>query len=122
MDPEFRILCDGVEIGTMLLEERDEAMGTANGTFVPSPAYARVRPIFRLFADAQRDTGPSDQEMIARYYRERDKLDLTVTGPDGRLVPTSVVHIADFADESLDGLCEVELHIEDPTFFGGRSS
>jgi hypothetical protein len=92
-------------------------MGVANGAFVPAPGYERGRPIFRIFAGAQREAGPADHEAIARYFRERDKLHLTVTRSDGTLVRTSAIHISDFSDDLGDEAYEIEVHLEDPAFF-----
>ncbi len=117
MDARYRIRCNGEEIGASELEERDSGMGIATGVFVPSPAYERVRATFRIFSEAMRETGPADQEMIDRYYRERDKLGLTVVRPDGTLLRTSVVHISDFSEGPNDDSYEVEVHIDDPAFF-----
>ena len=93
-------------------------MGLACGSFVPAPGYERLRPVFRIFADSQSETGPADPDALARYYRERDKLNLAVVRPDGTLVRTSVVHICDFSEESGEDAYEIEVHVEDPSFFG----
>lgn len=113
----FKICCGTEQIGTSAFEERDPDMGTMAGAFVPSPAYEQVRSVFRLFSDAQSDTGPHDKELIERYYRERDRLDLSVTSPFGTRIPTSVVHISDFAEGPNDDSYEVEVHVSDPSFF-----
>jgi hypothetical protein len=56
-------------------------MGMAHSPVKPFPAYERVRPVFRLFAEATGATVAhgSDEEKLARYYRERDALHLEVT-------------------------------------------
>jgi hypothetical protein len=92
-------------------------MGTAMGRFTPMAAYEKVRPVFRLFAEAQRDTGPADERMITDYYRSRAALVLTLETEDGEMIPTTVVHIADFMAEVDETACEVEVHISDPSFF-----
>jgi hypothetical protein len=92
-------------------------MGTAIGHFAPTAVYELVRPVFRLFAEAQHDTGPADERLIADYYRSRNALRLSVESEDGIVIPTTVVHIADFVDEFDEMACEVEVHISDPSFF-----
>jgi hypothetical protein len=119
MTLRYQILCGGELIGTSKLEGRDPSMGTAWGSFTPSQGYERVRWVFRIFSEALSDTGPANQVEIARYYSERDKLDLTVRTPEGEVVPTSVVHIADFSGELGEGAYEIEVHLDDPSFFGG---
>jgi hypothetical protein len=107
MANRYRVLCDGELIGTSALESRDAGMGTAIGQFTPTAAYQRVRPIFRLFAQAQRDTGPADGQLLTEYYRSRDALALSVETDNGIVVPTTVVHIADFEEEVGEAACEV---------------
>jgi hypothetical protein len=48
----YLILCDGEPIGTMVNPGADPPMGMVHGPFKPFPAYERVRPVFRLFAEA----------------------------------------------------------------------
>jgi len=117
MANRYRILCNGELIGTSGLESRDAEMGTAMGRFTPTAAYERVRPVFRIFAKAQRDTGPVDERAIANYYRSRDALTLVLENEDGVTIPTTVVHIADFTVEIDETACEIEVHISDPSFF-----
>ena len=118
MATRFHIFAGSVEIGTSLLEERDPDMGTASGPFVPGASYESVRSVFRLFSDAQSETGPHDSSMVARYYEERDKLALRIETSEGVTVPTSVVHISDFAEGPDDDSYEVEVHVDDSAFFG----
>lgn len=125
MQNQYRVLCNGALIGTSALESRDPGMGTATGRFVPTEAYRRVRPIFLLFAQAQRDTGSPDQRLLDEYYRSRDALALSVFAETGVAVPTTLVHIADFMDDVDETACEIEVHISDADFFaqaaaGGR--
>ena len=92
-------------------------MGVARGRFTPSPAYERVRPVFRMYVEAQRETGTSDENLIAAYYRRRDALGLTVETDDGKPIPASTVHIEDMMDEEDETACEVEVHVRDASFF-----
>jgi hypothetical protein len=117
MAKRFNITCNGERIGTSDLESRDAGMGIATGRFTPAAAYERVRPVFRLFAEAQCEDGPADVRMLADYYRSRDSLVLSVETEDGVVVPTTTVHIADFMEELDQTACEVEAHVADPSFF-----
>ena len=117
MANRYRILCNGELIGTSGLESRDAGMGIAMGRFTPTAAYERVRPVFRMFAEAQRDTGAADERLIADYYRARDALTLSLETDDGVMVPTTVVHIVDFMAEINETACEVEVHFGEPSFF-----
>ena len=122
MADRYLILCNGELIGTSGLESRDAGMGTAMGRFTPTAAYERVRPVFRMFAEAQRDTGPADEQMIAKYYRSRDALKLALENEAGTTIPTTVIHIIDFAVEIDETACEIEVHVSDPSFFEERDT
>ena len=75
-------------------------MAIASGEFVPGSAYERVRPVFRPYAEAQRDDGTVDEEMLNRIRRERDALALRVVGTDGTDLPVELVMIYDFGEEA----------------------
>jgi hypothetical protein len=113
----FRVLCGREVIGTSALEDRDPAMGIARGRFMPCPAYERVRPVFRMFVEAQRATGPADENLMAAYYRSRDGLGLAVETDSGKPIPATTVHIEDMMDEGDETACEVEVHVSDASFF-----
>lgn len=117
MRMQYLILCDGEVIGTSMLEHRDAGMGTASGKFEPAPAYAKVRAVFRLFSEAQQDTGPADSDILSRYYAARDELSLSVETAAGEPVSTEVVHVTDFAEEFGDDAYEVEVHVNEARFF-----
>ena len=96
------VICLGRQpIGYSELEDRDESMGIAVGVFVPTQGYEQVRSVFRLFAEAQASGHPEnvDQARLARYYVERDKLDLRLASASDRSTPTSFIHIEDFPEE-----------------------
>lgn len=117
MTGHYRICCDDELIGVSDLESLDPGMGTATGKFTPAPGYERVRNVFRLFAEAHRDTGPPDPEKLASYYQARDLLALTVETSSGEVVSVDLVHIADFRDSIDESACEVEIHVSDASFF-----
>ena len=97
----FTVKMRNVTIGWSELETRDAGMGAASGAFRPGPGYELVQPVFRLFAEAQRN-GPAaspDQAKLARYYAARDRLGLSLHTLDGALIPTEFIHIADFTAE-----------------------
>src|SRR5690242_14843537 len=79
----------------------DPPMGMVHGPFKPAPAYRKVQPIFRLFTEATWVTQGQkpDEDKLARYYRERDALHLSVTTAAGLPVPVAWVHVGDAAQE-----------------------
>jgi hypothetical protein len=91
-------------------------MGFAFGEFDPLPAYQVVRPVFRLFTEAEearsRGETAAAEKQFASYYQARDALQLTLRTAGGHIVPTSVIHIYDWGDLGR----EVEVQISDPAF------
>ena len=118
----YVIQCPGMVVGYSELLERDESMGVACGAFSPGPDYTRVQAIFRLFAEANAETAAeaTDEEKLERYYAARDALGLQLAEPTGRVIPTDVIHIADYTVELGPDAIEVEVVLDDPGFF--RSS
>ena len=118
----YAIQCQGMLLGHSELLERDESMGMACGAFSPAPDYVRVQAVFRLFAEANAETAAeaTDEEKLARYYAARDALGLQLAEPTGRVIPTGVIHIADYTVELGPDAIEVEVVLDDPGFF--RSS
>jgi hypothetical protein len=115
----YVIQCQGMVLGHSELPERDESMGVAWGIFYPAPDYSRVQSIFRLFAEATPETSaqPTDEDKVARYYAARDALQLRLTEPTGRLIRTDTIHIADYSLEGGPDAMEVEVVLDDPSFF-----
>ena len=70
-----------------------------------------------MYVDALRETGPSDESLIAAYYRSRDALGLAVETDSGKSIPAATVHIEDMMDEVDETACEVEVHVSDASFF-----
>jgi hypothetical protein len=106
-------------IGHSELTERDAGMGVAMGAFHPTPEYARVQQVFRLFAEANPETSAeaTDEEKLSRYYAARDALELQLAEPSGRLIRTDTIHIADYSVEAGPDALEVEVTLSDPHFF-----
>jgi hypothetical protein len=117
----YRILCDGELIGTSELEQRDESQGVATGAFVPTAAYARVRPVFRLFVAARADgESEPDAAKLAAYEAARDRLQVAVTDADGKALVGAGVIVLDFGDEGATpgpDTCEVEVYFATPEKF-----
>ena len=91
----------GVVVGWSDLEEIEPDVGRAHGRFRPGVGYELVQPVFRLFAEAvprARDDARDDLK-LARYYRSRDALQLELFDVTGRKIPTSAIHIVDYAPE-----------------------
>jgi len=108
----FRVMHEGQELGTSGLENHDPSMGIVHGRFRPSPAYERVREVFRLFAKATERT-PEDKALIEAYYRQRDALNLSLLTGDGTVVGTSVIHIYDHSQTLPEEGYELEVGLQD---------
>ena len=115
----YRILCDGEPIGSSDLEERDPSQGVAAGAFVPTAAYARVQPTFRLCVAARADgESEPDAKKLAAYEAARAQLQLTVTDAAGAPVPASGVVILDYSGApGEDDALEVEVYFATPEKF-----
>jgi hypothetical protein len=113
----YHVMYRGQLIGSSHLEGRDAGMAVAFGTFEPLPAYEAVRPIFQLFTEAlgagAQGAHAVDEVKLAKYSQARDALHLTLQTAEGRVVPTSAIHIVDWGDLGR----EVEVHISDATFW-----
>jgi hypothetical protein len=95
----YLLRLNSVLLGTSPLADLDRCGGIAYGPFAPTEAYDLVRPVFRLFAAANRlPEGAARTEARARYYAARDALGLTLTTESGDTVETRWVHIRDLAD------------------------
>jgi hypothetical protein len=118
LDTIYEVLYHGQLIGRSRLEEHDASMGVAFGAFDPLPAYLEVQPICLLFAEAEearmRGEAALAAEQLTTYYQARDALRLTLQTTEGRIIPTSAIHIVDFGEEVGR---QVEVHISDPTFW-----
>jgi hypothetical protein len=102
MPHPFTLYLGEQPLGQSDLENIDEGMGVVWGTFHPTPAYESVRPIFRRFANSlgHSSARPDDNSELARYYRERDALRLTLRDAAGQLLFTSFIHIEDLSEEA----------------------
>lgn len=116
----------GITVGWTSLERPDATAGVARGAFRPGPGYELVEPVFRLFAEAQGETPahPTDESKLARYRAARDRLGLALHAPDGALVPTTGIHVADFRAERGAEAIEIEVGVADAAalaaIVGGR--
>ena len=93
----FQIYSGETRIGQSELDRLDPPMGIASGDFLPTEDYKDVQSVFRLYIEATINT--NDPPLLARYYRERDALQLTVRLPQGQVIPLQCVHIEDFSAE-----------------------
>lgn len=114
----YRVMYAGQPLGVTKLEGRDPAKRMAYGTFLPLPAYDRVRPIFRLFVQALRGNGRApDDALLTQYYRARDALHLTLETERGATIPTLAIQIIDMRGVWDSEGCALEVWITDPAFF-----
>lgn len=111
----------GVIVGHSELEHADRGVGRAWGTFRPGMGYELVQPVFRLFAQAApRGSSERDEAMLARYYKARDALKLELQDAQGRAIPTSAIHIADFTVEEGPAAIELDVLIPDEAYWARR--
>lgn len=111
----------GVIVGHSELEHADQGLGRAWGAFRPGMGYELVQPVFRLFAQAvPKDGSANDDAMLARYYKARDALKLELVSADGRPIPTSTIHIADYTVEEGPNAIELDVLIPDDSYWSSR--
>jgi hypothetical protein len=110
-----------VVVGYSELENIEPELGRAWGAFRPGLGYELVQPVFRLFAQAvPRDGSAKNTEMLERYYTARDALQLRLEDPDGRLIRTSAIHIADYTVEDGGAAIEVDVLISEDRYWEQR--
>jgi len=113
----------GVIVGHSELENAEPEVGRAWGRLRPGLGYELVQPVFRLFAQAvPRDGSRRDSEALERYYSSRDALDLELVDANGRRIPTSTIHIADFTVEEGSAALELDVLIADENYWMRRTS
>jgi hypothetical protein len=83
-------------------------MAVANGPFVPTTAYERVRATFRLFVDAEER---KDHDALRAYEAARDQLDLSLQREDGLSIESDWIHVADYSHELGDAAYEVTVKL-----------
>lgn len=111
----------GVVIGWSDLERIEPDLGRARGRFRPGIGYELVQPIFRLFAEAvPRSEATRDEAKLARYYKSRDALELELVDGEGRRIPTSAIHIADYTNGRGGDDCELDVLIADVEYWERR--
>lgn len=110
----------GVTVGWSELEHADPAAGRARGHFRPGLGYDLVQPVFRLYAEAVPRDGERDDIKLRRYYKARDALGLELVDDTGAIVPTSAIHIADYAAEEGDAARELDVLIADESYWERR--
>ena len=113
----------GVVVGWSDLERIEPDVGRARGRFRPGIGYDLVQPVFRLFAEAvpKSNSTERDEVKLARYYKSRDALQLELVDANGRVIPTSAIHIADYTSNTTGGDCELDVLIADADYWQRRS-
>jgi hypothetical protein len=115
------IRLQSVVVGYSELENIESELGRAWGAFRPALGYELVQPVFRLFAQAvPRDGSSKNSELLERYYAARDALHLRLEDPDGRLIRTSAIHIADYTVEEGSAALEVDVLISEERYWEQR--
>ena len=112
----------GSRIGTSELEHADPGMGVLHGRFSPDSGYESLRSVFRMFAEATPETSAqsTNQQLLEQYYRARDALCLRLLDAEGRLIPTTWIHIADFRAEAGPDAIELHVAVADASFWQPR--
>jgi hypothetical protein len=111
-----------VIVGYSELENIDPDLGRAWGTFRPGLGYELVQPVFRLFAQAiPRDGSAKNAEMLERYYSARDALHLQLEDPNGRVIKTSTIHIADYTVEEGSDALVLDILISEDAYWRQRA-
>lgn len=113
----------GVIIGYSDLEDAWPGEGRARGVFRPGIGYELVEPVFRLYTAAVPVArGPVvDEAKLDRYHQSRDALGLTLEEPDGTVVRTSGIHIADYTSDGA-GERELDVLISDGGYWERRAA
>jgi len=112
----------GVIVGHSDLEHAEPSLGRAWGVFRPGLGYELVQPVFQLFAQAvPRDTSKKDQALLDRYHQSRDALNLELQDDRGRVIKTSVIHIADYSADSGAPPPELDVLISDTSYWARRT-
>lgn len=90
-------------------------MGVAMGRFRPTPAYEQLRPVFRRHVEAVGETSahPTDEVALQNFQREVAMLRLELRDLNGRVIPTSWIHVYDFEVEGGPDAYEVHAQISD---------
>ncbi|MES2180394.1 MAG: hypothetical protein V4550_21260 [Gemmatimonadota bacterium] len=107
----------GVIVGHSKLEDADPVLRRATGVFHPGLGYELIQPVFQLFSEAvpMRGGEPRDLEKLERYHAARDKLGLVLVDPEGFVIETSAIHIADYP-----GQLELDVLICDDDYWASR--
>jgi hypothetical protein len=113
----------GVVVGYSELEDASPSIGRARGKFRPGVGYELVQPVFRLFVEAIPEPGGHviDAPKLARYHQSRDALGLALEEPDGTVVSTSAIHIADYSDKRGPAAREIDVLIADEGYWRRRA-
>ena len=111
-----------VTIGHSDLEHAEADVRRAWGGFRPGLGYELVQPVFRLFSQAvSRDGVTHDRDLLERYYKARDQLNLELVDGDGNVIKTTTIHIVDYSTGDLrpEGV-ELDVLISDDAYWVRR--
>jgi hypothetical protein len=109
---KFQIYSHGQLIGESDLEFHDPGMNIYSGYLCVTPGHSNVRIVFKSFSHASSLTGDEQEIQLARYYRARDDLKLTVKSRESRTVLANWIHVVDI-DDGLDEV-QVEISLNEP--------
>ena len=111
-----------IVVGWSDLEDAEPNLGRARGRFRPGMGYELVQPVFQLYAQAVPTPGAdaADPDLLDRYHRARDLLELSLVDDAGRAIRTSAIHISDYS-ELKNGSLELEVLIADREYWSKRN-
>jgi hypothetical protein len=104
------------------LEHVEADVRRAWGGFRPGLGYELVQPVFRLFSQAvSRDGVTHDRDLLERYYKARDQLNLELVDGDGNAIKTTAIHIVDYStDDGRPEGVELDVLISDDAYWARR--
>lgn len=114
----------GVVIGYSDLEHGWPGERRAQGVFRPGIGYELVEPVFRLYTEAVPTDGGDvhDEVKLERYHTSRDALGLTLEEPDGTVVKTSAIHVADYTHTGREDARRLDVLISDDGYWERRAA
>jgi hypothetical protein len=117
----YTVKLHGLAVGRSTLERLDPENGFVRGAFQPASGYQLVQDVFGLYTAAVPDTpgGVADAEKLARYYKARDALRLTLVDEHDQPVAGTTIHIYPSGDKKSDAF-ELEVHVSDPAFWRAK--
>jgi hypothetical protein len=119
---DYLIFYNDEPIARIIEPGADFSTGVVHGPFEPFPAYEKVRPVFRIYAELV-DRGQAHGEKLNQFYEERDALThhFSITTIAGLPVETLWIDIVDFSEFMGEDGYEAHFCPAVPDFFDNAS-